>query len=161
MNKKIYWIAVILSFILLTTCKKYENGPLISLKSPEKRLLGKWEIEEVKKDGSIVTDFDSLEIDYYHFEIVDGYSAQYDANVLGRVGNNITNSGLILWGFRENETELNFSNTDLGTPSYLYPLPTMIANSERWKIKKLSSNRMWLEIDVAQGFIEVKLKKQK
>lgn len=147
--------------LLLYSCKKYENGPLISLKSPEKRLLGKWEIEEVKKDGNVVTDFDSLKIDYYYFKITENPNIIEDVTILERAGSNITNGGLIFWQFLDNEKVLNLLNSDQGTPSYLYPLPTMIANNEKWDIKKLSSSRMWLEINVVQGIIEIKFKKLK
>jgi hypothetical protein len=46
--------ALIVSFLLVlmgTSCQKYEDGPLISFRSPEKRLIRKWELANTYKNG--------------------------------------------------------------------------------------------------------------
>jgi hypothetical protein len=64
---KTLFFFVVMAIIGLT-CKKYPEGPLISLRSAEKRIIGKWEIKEVKINGhDKINDIDSLAIDYYHF----------------------------------------------------------------------------------------------
>jgi hypothetical protein len=52
-------------------CSKYEEGPLLSLKSPEKRLLGLWEITELMaNDTNLVSAYrDSLA--YVKFSIIE------------------------------------------------------------------------------------------
>jgi len=47
-TKQIYYI---LMLILLFAACKYEDGPIISLRSKGNRLLQEWEIENVKVDG--------------------------------------------------------------------------------------------------------------
>ena len=49
MKKATIYLSLLL--ILATACKKYDEGPLISLRSKEKRLCQKWDIYEFTKDG--------------------------------------------------------------------------------------------------------------
>lgn len=48
--KNILFISLFL-LIILPSCKKYEEGPLISLRSAEKRLNGEYELKEFTVDG--------------------------------------------------------------------------------------------------------------
>ncbi len=45
------WIVKTIIFLIvftsLTTCKKYDEGPLLSLKSKKGRMVGKWKVEKV------------------------------------------------------------------------------------------------------------------
>ena len=52
---------VIIGFTLfgifaLASCKKYEDGPMLSLKSKKERVANTWEIETAYRDGENVTD---------------------------------------------------------------------------------------------------------
>jgi len=49
MKKATIYLSLLL--ILATACKKYEEGPTISLRSKEKRLCQTWELHEFTKDG--------------------------------------------------------------------------------------------------------------
>ncbi|MFH1321027.1 MAG: hypothetical protein ABII90_10290 [Bacteroidota bacterium] len=53
MSKRISTSITLLILISMnfTSCKKYPEGPLISLRTPEKRLIGTWEIKEFEIDG--------------------------------------------------------------------------------------------------------------
>jgi hypothetical protein len=56
--KKLYFIAFIIAIAFLgTSCSKYEDGPLISLKSKQNRLLGVWKVVEFIKDNEDLTQF--------------------------------------------------------------------------------------------------------
>ncbi|WMJ72189.1 hypothetical protein RCC89_03260 [Cytophagaceae bacterium ABcell3] len=46
-----YFFILALLFITITGCKKYEDGPLVSLRSPETRITGNWAIEGYYIDG--------------------------------------------------------------------------------------------------------------
>ena len=39
------------SLLLFSSCKKYEEGPLLSFSKPENRIRGIWELSSVYKDG--------------------------------------------------------------------------------------------------------------
>ena len=58
--KKMKKLTIYLSLLLIiaSACKKYEEGPLISLRSKEKRLCQTWNLEEVTKDGEAIVNSD-------------------------------------------------------------------------------------------------------
>jgi len=56
MKKAIIYLSLLL--MMATACKKYEEGPLISLRTKEKRLCQTWNLEEVSKNGVAVDDHD-------------------------------------------------------------------------------------------------------
>ena len=43
--------SLILVISILTDCKKYDEGPLISLRTKKARLAGDWKIEKILYDG--------------------------------------------------------------------------------------------------------------
>ncbi len=45
-------IYLVLVLIVFSGCKKYEEGPLISLRSKEKRLCQEWELKKIEYNGS-------------------------------------------------------------------------------------------------------------
>ena len=47
-TSKILVVAILALGVQLTSCKKYEDGPAISLKSKNKRLVGDWELEKLE-----------------------------------------------------------------------------------------------------------------
>ena len=51
MKKLTIYLSLLL--IIASACKKYEEGPLISLRSKEKRLCQTWELHEFTKDGEL------------------------------------------------------------------------------------------------------------
>lgn len=53
MKNTILFLGILI--ILTHSCKKYEDGPFISLRSPINRLLGEWEVYSFEIDGSDFT----------------------------------------------------------------------------------------------------------
>ncbi|MCK5775853.1 MAG: hypothetical protein KAH25_06750 [Bacteroidales bacterium] len=53
MKKLTIYLSLLL--ILSSACKKYEEGPLISLRSKEKRLCQKWDVETITKNGADIS----------------------------------------------------------------------------------------------------------
>jgi hypothetical protein len=53
MKNIIISLKIIIVFILIftTSCSKYEEGPIISFRSKEKRLINTWEIKEILRNG--------------------------------------------------------------------------------------------------------------
>jgi hypothetical protein len=49
-------VFALLMLVLFFNCKKtFEDGPLISLRSPLKRILGSWEVSKISENGQDVT----------------------------------------------------------------------------------------------------------
>lgn len=44
-------IVIVLAIILITSCKKYPDGPLINFHSKEKRIVGEWSVDYFSIDG--------------------------------------------------------------------------------------------------------------
>jgi len=54
-KSKLY-TALVLTFALLAgSCKKYDDGPIISLRSKEQRIANTWKVESAYNDGNNVT----------------------------------------------------------------------------------------------------------
>jgi hypothetical protein len=62
-TKKIFVAASLAALLGSTGCKKYEDGPSLSLASKKARLTGEWEVDEIANDpitdGDIVLEFES------------------------------------------------------------------------------------------------------
>lgn len=48
-------LLTLVGLLVLPSCKKYENGPLLSLQSKEKRLVNSWQYDVVLRNGLNVT----------------------------------------------------------------------------------------------------------
>ncbi|MEX0965641.1 MAG: hypothetical protein WD077_00250 [Bacteroidia bacterium] len=116
------------------SCKKYEDGPRISLKSKKARLVGEWELEkpitspfgevnmiiEFEKDG----DFELLlEITYSY----PGYSGTYDYEVTGE------------WEFEDNKENIELDFDDGG-------------GKTEWEILRLTSKELWIEAEGGEEY---------
>jgi len=60
-------IYLVLVLIVFSACKKYDEGPLISLRSKEKRLCQKWDLQKVIYDGEDESIGDDM--NYYYWDI--------------------------------------------------------------------------------------------
>jgi hypothetical protein len=96
MKKKILvFTALLLGFMtVFNSCKKYEDGPLLSLKSKNGRITGEWELKEYKYtrttdegtttrtfNGSIMT-FSGKEWSNYTYDYIDtSYTYSYSMNL--------------------------------------------------------------------------------
>lgn len=110
-----------------TGCKKYEDGPLISLRSKKARVANTWKIDKAYDNGSDVTG----EYDQYVLQLnEDGYAkltAEYDYS-----GFTFSGSTEGRWSFEGDKENLkmDFENNDAdGT----------------YKILRLKEDEMWLE----------------
>ena len=53
--KQLTFISIVLIIIILSACKKYSEGPSISFKSAEKRLVNTWKFQNITRDGNDIT----------------------------------------------------------------------------------------------------------
>jgi len=117
---------IILSAVLATACKKYEDGPTLSLRSKKERIANSWRISEATRDGDDVTNgYDQYELtltkdgdatlvvryDFGDFE----FSAETDGT----------------WTFSDNKQELrlDFENDD---------------SDATYQILRLTEDELWL-----------------
>ncbi len=73
-------IIVATTAIVFSSCKKYEEGPAVSLTTVTTRITGNWRLQEVTVDGQI-QDLSSYEVIRYEF-LRDG-TGKISKNVLG------------------------------------------------------------------------------
>jgi hypothetical protein len=102
-------------FILLTTvllasagCKKYEEGPWLSLRSKKSRVVGVWKFKEVIADGQDITN--KIQLDNIGFE---NGSGCYYVSVNKTTYEEFTLFGK--WSFANNKNDLNISLSADGT----------------------------------------------
>lgn len=127
-------------------CKKqYPDGPRISFKKPEKRILGKWEIETAYVNGSDRTaDVDTMDIEYYKFydpgRGVKNHQV-YDITRNGKPGVND------VFKFINDESELELSKYPANVSgNYIVP-GFILSGDEIWTILRLTDKEMWLELE--------------
>jgi len=59
-------IYLVLFLSIFSSCKKYDEGPAISLRSKEKRLCQEWKLKKIELNGTIDPDED---FSYYYWDI--------------------------------------------------------------------------------------------
>jgi len=158
--KVLFYISII--GLLFFGCKKYSEDPFFSLRKPEKRILGDWELKSYKIDGidylSVFTPPDSFYTKgyikktslpiYIKFFVTDG-ERLYNTYELGR--------GSWSMEAKENYSYLNIkaSAFPYGNPPNIMPVwpllfchtpPSFNSNSikSQWLIKRLYKNKMHL-----------------
>jgi len=114
-------ILAILFTITFTSCKKYPDGPTISLASKTSRVANIWVIDQIFENGTDVTA-------YYLAFIGNSYSIEYtkDGNVTATAGI-ITQTGT--WAFDGSKENL---------------ITSISGSSKTEKILRLKSDEMWL-----------------
>jgi hypothetical protein len=138
MSKKIIFLFA--TVVLLSTCKKYPDGPLLSLRSKEHRVVGSWTTDYFEVDGYDSTAYLKSQPFYgsYSFGEDHGYTpARYSAS------NDIYTLGG-RWSFQNNKTEINIT-LDPFTGSPAGNLGPYRATSSRWTIRRLKEKELWLE----------------
>ncbi|MBW8048791.1 MAG: hypothetical protein FVQ77_00310 [Cytophagales bacterium] len=130
-------IAVAMGFAMafsFSSCKKYEEGPALSLAGKKGRVVNVWKLDKVFSDGVEVTcDADCQKIrDAGSTEYTkDGKAVWINGSIDPITGNVVTTTANGVWEFSDDKTELMLklegSNDFWGT-----------------KILKLKSKEMWL-----------------
>lgn len=95
--------------ITLSNCKKYPDGPVVSLRSKTERVSNSWKIENYKVNGddltSIVTD--------YHETFYKNGNYSFSWGILSGYGN---------WNFENNKKEIKLSGSESQTSRRLFIL---------------------------------------
>lgn len=154
-NIKITLLLVFLASIF-SGCKKYEDGPLISLRTKVARVSGVWELESYTVDGA-----DSLaqllartnNCDQYSFE-----RKQKGGDWPFSFGCATGHIGGVSWSFSENKSKLGVYD-GYTTPPYSIRLGAFIYAGISWTILRLTNKEMWLQANFSGKEYEMHLRK--
>jgi len=147
-NKFIIRIAILVCFCALTACKKYEENPLINLRSKNYRLTGN---EGYTPAGFWVDGIDITHsvdpIGYINFtEERGGRKVLYTAFLDGT------------WDFRENKKYLHINLTTQST----YPYGVLLTGGAlEWRITKLTDRELHINTDFMGKHYVLHLSKKK
>jgi len=96
---KMLFFAIGISTLALTSCKKYEDGPMISFRTRAERVANTWKVDNYKVNG---TDYTSL-VSGYSETYTKGGGYSYEWGVLGGSGT---------WKFQHNDEEIALTGVD-------------------------------------------------
>ena len=143
-NRNIFILVLISILFVGSACKKYDEGPLISLRSKEKRLCQKWKLYEAYWNGE-QTEINSTEVEYktngkYHSKYItttdtieENYDWQWDDN----------KSNIKVFG---TEYTYYFSYYDSTSGQNVYD-SVLYNYSAIFKIQKLTQKELWYDLD--------------
>ncbi|MPM06180.1 hypothetical protein SDC9_52476 [bioreactor metagenome] len=160
--KTINKILVILStLIVLSSCGKYEEGTVISFRSPEKRLIGMWEFSSVLIDGTEYISGYTNDSTDLKLSVSGSKDEMFVILVEDNRGSAQLSSSLLY--LNDNKTEMTF---DL-SPSplyeditqYFFALIPALKERNTWLIKRLSFDELWITADYQELAYELHLKK--
>ncbi|MDZ4668396.1 MAG: hypothetical protein SGJ00_10985 [bacterium] len=130
MKKQLFlYSAIAILLFTLNGCKKYPDGPVISLRSKAERVANNWKVSKVLDDGKDVTS------DYNKYELT--LTKGSEANLTAKYvvfGNTFEFSTDGTWAFVSNNEKLSF-NFDNNAADGVY------------QILKLEEEEMWLKED--------------
>jgi len=146
MFKSKYILLFLLLAFCFTDCKKYPEGPWISLRSKEKRLLGNWKVQKYLIDGvdSTSTKFPNLSssVCVYSFAHYGQYVDDGCYSTGGKWG----------WGNKKESLIVGLEFGSILTPFFL-------STSTEWTILRLSNKDMHLKTTFSSMQYEIFLKK--
>jgi hypothetical protein len=139
--KKLIIALCTLTFIsttILTSCKKYEDGPAFSLRTKKARLQGDWKIDSFSIDGVDYTD---------DFKNLYGANYTWDIEKGGEYRITGTDPDKGSWKFGEDKDDVYFTSDDPGS------------QEEAYRILRLANKELWLKQTQPNGeVITIKLK---
>jgi hypothetical protein len=154
---------LILIFVFVTGCiAEYDDGPFISLRSHYGRLKGTWDLEYLVVDGIDSTSHARNQPCYAKLIFTDEDNPY--AGGLKIIRTDIENECFATGGYELSDDCDNLTlvvGYTQGSINQYNPICPYRARDERltWTITKLSSSKLWLEIDYKGMFCWMHLKK--
>jgi len=137
-------VAIIALILISSACRKYEEGPLLNLRSPQKKLVGLWEVVEFKINSidHITTYKDSINANF----LIADYDGLYVSIVRNSsISSQLASSTLIMENKNKNML-LNFNAQQSYSISYLIREIPVLFEENSWEIIKLSSTEFKIRI---------------
>jgi hypothetical protein len=128
-TRKNVWPLLLVLIIATTGCKKYDDGPTISLRTKTERVANNWKVGQAYEDGKDVTS------DYNRYELntTKGGNASLSAKYKF-AGNNFDFTTEGTWSFVNDKKKISF-NFDNNDADGVY------------QILKLKEDEMWMRKD--------------
>jgi len=147
MKKCIIIITFLVTVIFMTACSKYDEGPAISLKSPEKRVQGLWEVTELIVDQVNVTYLYYYDSIHVKFSIIEYDQLFINLVKEGGSSSQLSSSRLT---FEDNKKKMRFELKRY--PAYeqytkhIYELIPPLEFDNAWTIVSLRSKEFSIKI---------------
>ena len=133
------------------SCTKYDDGPLISLRSAKERVTGTWEVESLTADGNDSTQALKGQPCYAKIVLIDfGTWSMATYPECGTIGS---------WQFDKNCKHIYIVAEHFANSSIRLVGPFLNANQINWNIKRLSNKQLWIETDYENIHWQVHLNK--
>lgn len=162
MTLKKILLLVFISIITFDSCKKrYEDGPLISLRKPETRLQGTWEVTNYK-----INDVESIQ--YFtdscgcsiSFCFAGGFIYIGDENEIYFKDCNVY-IGNSFWGHFQFEGDKNIIYIESQDIAFYFPnLKPFCETSSRWDVLRLTNKELWIQSEYQHDTYLMKCKKK-
>lgn len=121
---KLLFVVAVIASLVFSSCKKYEEGPSLTLRSRTSRLTGEWKITKEAENGSAQT-FDANA----RIKIEKGGAYTFSSTYLSQP---VSMTGT--WEFTSDDEKIKFTYTSGGYTS-----------SDEWTIMRLSNSELFLE----------------
>ncbi|MCB0431427.1 MAG: hypothetical protein H6585_10310 [Flavobacteriales bacterium] len=130
--KRIFVLAALASVCILSSCKKFEEGPAFSFRSIKSRLHGEWKIESYSVNGTDQTStFVSAQGANFMLEI--------EKDGTYRTEGNFADSGT--WELGEDKDDIRFKSS--GSSSEMSFRILRLTNKEFWAKQTQSNSDVW------------------
>jgi hypothetical protein len=139
--KKIVLIPVVI--LVFFSCKKYPDGPLLTLRTKTARITGEWKI-----DKYIVNNVDSVSINSGFYSSLMDFTCDKSN---GQITSGTYYTGK--WYFEEHKNKIRF---DINPNTSLHPGIFGYVN-QTWEIRRLTNKEFWLSLNYYSLNYEIKL----
>jgi hypothetical protein len=137
MNKRIWIVLLIVAFI--SGCKKYEDGPLLSLYSKGGRVAGTWYFQSVLYDGKDSTaHYPYQQLNFIYVKKMDGGGFTWNHNIYATSADENPLEGGT-WRFISDRDSFEMVVRNLFTRDSVIM---------KWKINRLAYTEFWMERNV-------------
>lgn len=131
--------------LLFSGCKKFEEGPLLSIRSPERRLEGEWFLRKCIMEGNDSTESYYLKYGtnfYFNFQLHNCYPDSFI-----QYGGFGVMKGNAEFDLKNTKLLLGYDKFNLNAES-LYVFPLNANDYVTFEIKKLSNNKLNIESEI-------------
>lgn len=146
---------LILSSLIIFSCKKYPDGPTFSFRSPSQRIIGAWKLKAYLVNGT-----DSIN-KFSNYTVIPGMDLKdpgiNDTSgylIRGGVDSNLFVSNIGLYELKNKKTELVLTSTKKVNLMNLDG-PLMSSAIITYKILRLKQDELWLQTDYSGSSYEL------
>lgn len=137
---RISLMVALASTLLFASCKKYEEGPAISLRSKKERVANTWEIEKAMRNGQDVTsEYDQFELQM----LTDGDASLAAIYTFGSITYEYQTNGTWQFANKKEQLELDFEDNDA---------------DRVYNILKLKETELWIREQGGEDELQLKPK---